>query len=39
MTEPNEPAVEEPEFSQERIAEMQELNARATLVDEDGRPA
>lgn len=37
MTEPNELAVEEPVFSEERVEEMRELNARAGLVDEDVR--
>lgn len=39
MTEPQEPEPDElvePEFSDERIAEMQELNTRAGLVDVDG---
>lgn len=39
MTEPQEPEPDElvePEFSDERIAEMQDLNARSGLVDEDG---
>jgi hypothetical protein len=36
MTEPNEPGVEEPEFSEERVEEMRELSTRAVLVDEDG---
>jgi hypothetical protein len=39
VTEPQEPdpgELVEPEFSDERIAEMQELNTRAGLVDEDG---
>lgn len=39
MTEPNEPGVEEtaePEFTDERVEEMRELNTRAGLVDEDG---
>lgn len=38
MTEPQEPdpgELVEPEFSDERIAEMQELSSRAGLVDED----
>lgn len=35
MTEPIEPdEFVEPEFSDERIAEMQELNTRAGLVDD-----
>lgn len=36
VSEPNEEAVEEPEFSQERVEEMADLNARAVLVNEDG---
>lgn len=34
MSEPSEPAVEEPEFSEERIAEMRQLNTRARVVDD-----